>query len=270
MVTNTWTVPCPGTPTIQINIDPTELGRSYPAAVGLGGDAKAALQMLLWELPARSASAWTARAQQYVADWRKELEPFRTSDATPIRPERLCKEVTDCLPSNAILVADTGYSAIWSSTMISLTHPDQRYLRCAGSLGWGFPGSLGAKCACPDRPVVCLTGDGGFWYHLSELETARRCGIHTVTVVNNNEALGQCSGSLRKMYTNRPGRSEDLWSFSSVSFARITEEMGCLGIRVERPDEIAPAIRRALAADRPAVVEVMTDVNCPAPEPWTP
>ena len=270
MVTNTWTVPCSGTPTIQINIDPTELGRSYPAAVGLSGDAKAALQMLLRELPARSASAWTARAQQYVADWRKELEPFRTSDATPIRPERLCKEVTDCLPSNAILVADTGYSAIWSSTMISLTHPDQRYLRCAGSLGWGFPGALGAKCACPDRPVVCLTGDGGFWYHLSELETARRCGIHTVTVVNNNEALGQCSGSLRKMYTNRPGRSEDLWSFSPVSFARIAEEMGCLGIRVERPDEIAPAIRRALAADRPAVVEVMTDVNCPAPEPWTP
>jgi acetolactate synthase-1/2/3 large subunit len=270
MVTNGWTVPCPGTPTIQINIDPTELGRSYPAAVGLGGDAKTALQMLLRELPARSASAWTARAQQYVADWRKELEPFRTSDATPIRPERLCKEVTDCLPSNAILVADTGYSAIWSSTMISLTHPDQRYLRCAGSLGWGFPGSLGAKCACPDRPVVCLTGDGGFWYHLSELETARRCGIHTVTVVNNNQALGQCSGPIRKMYKDRSGKPEEMFGFSPTDFARLAEDMGCLGLRVERPADIASAMRKALAADRPVVVDVVTDVACPAPEPWTP
>jgi acetolactate synthase-1/2/3 large subunit len=270
MVTHGWSVPRPETPTIQINIDPAELGRSYPNVVGLNGDAKVALQMLLQDLPARSASSWTGRAQQYVVDWRAELDALRSSAATPIRPERLCKEMTECLPHNAILVADTGYSAIWSGTMIYLTHPEQRYLRCAGSLGWGFPGSLGAKCACPDRPVVCFTGDGGFWYHVVELETARRCGINTVTVVNNNGALGQCAGPIRKMYANRPGKSEEMWSFGSVSFARLAEEMGCLGIRVERADEIAPALRRALAADRPAVVDVATDVNCPAPDPWTP
>jgi acetolactate synthase-1/2/3 large subunit len=269
-VTNGWRVPREGTPVIQIDIDPAELGRSYPNVVGLAGDAKVALQMLLQELPARSASAWTTRARQYVADWRQELEPLRTSDAAPIRPERLCKELTDCLPHNAILVADTGYSAIWSGTMIYLTHPDQRYIRCAGSLGWGFPGSLGAKCGAPDRPVVCLTGDGGFWYHLSELETARRCGIHTVTVVNNNGALGQCAGPIRKMYKDRTGNPGEMYNFSNVNFARIAEEIGCFGIRVERPGEIAGALRQALAADRPAVVDVFTDVNCPAPEPWTP
>lgn len=269
-VTNGWRVPREGTPVIQIDIDPAELGRSYPNVVGLAGDAKVALQMLLQELPARSASAWTTRARQYVADWRQELEPLRTSDAAPIRPERLCKELTDCLPHNAILVADTGYSAIWSGTMIYLTHPDQRYIRCAGSLGWGFPGSLGAKCGAPDRPVVCLTGDGGFWYHLSELETARRCGINTVTVVNNNGALGQCAGPIRKMYKDRTGKPGEMYNFSNVNFARIAEEIGCFGIRVERPGEIAGALRQALAADRPAVVDVFTDVNCPAPEPWTP
>jgi acetolactate synthase-1/2/3 large subunit len=226
--------------------------------------------MLVQEVPARSASAWTARARQCVADWRKELEPLRSSDAIPIRPERLCREITDCLPSNAILVADTGYAAIWSGTMIYLTHPDQRYLRCAGSLGWGFPAALGAKCGAPDRPVVCFTGDGGFWYHLSELETARRCGINTVTVVNNNAALGQCAGSIRKLYKDRSGNPEEMYGFSNVNFARIAEEMGCLGIRVERPGEIGEAIRKALTADRPAVVDVFTDVNCPAPEPWSP
>jgi len=205
-----------------------------------------------------------------VADWRQELEPLRSSDAIPIRPERLCKEITDCLPANATVVADTGYAAIWSGTMIYLTHPDQRYLRCAGSLGWGFPASLGAKCGAPDRPVICFTGDGGFWYHLSELETARRCGITTVTVVNNNAALGQCAGPIRRMYKDRPGNPEEMCSFGNVNFARIAEEMGCLGIRVERPGEIGGAIRKALAADRPAVVDVFTDVTCPAPEPWSP
>jgi acetolactate synthase-1/2/3 large subunit len=270
LVANGWTVPKPGTPVLQIDIDPAELGRSYPNLVSLAGDARVTLQMLLQEVPARSASAWTARARQYVADWRKELEPLRTSDAIPIRPERLCREITDCLPPNAILVADTGYAAIWSGTMIYLTHPDQRYLRCAGSLGWGFPASLGAKCGAPDRPVVCFTGDGGFWYHLSELETARRCGINTTTVVNNNAALGQCAGPIRKLYKGRSGNPEELCGFSNVNFARIAEEMGCLGIRVERPGEIGEAIRRALTAGRPAVVDVFTDVNCPAPEPWSP
>ncbi len=270
LVTNGWTVPRPGTPVIQIDIDPAELGRSYPNVAGLCGDARAALQMLLAELPARSASSWTTRAREYAAAWRLECYPLRNSDAVPIRPERLCREVSAWLPSNAILVADTGYAAIWSGTMIYLTHPDQRYLRCAGSLGWAFPGSLGAKCGAPDRPVVCFTGDGGFWYHLGELETARRCGIATVTIVNNNAALGQCVGPIRKMYGGRPGRPEEMCGFSEVNFARIAEDLGCVGIRVERPDEIAPALREASAADRPAVVDVVTDANCPAPEPWTP
>jgi acetolactate synthase-1/2/3 large subunit len=102
------------------------------------------------------------------------------------------------------------------------------------------------------------------------LETARRCGINTVTIVNNNAALGQCAGPIRRMYKDRSGKPEELCGFSDVNFARIAEDMGCLGIRVERPDEIASALCNALAADRPAVVDVFTDVNCPAPEPWAP
>jgi acetolactate synthase-1/2/3 large subunit len=178
-VTNGWTVPREGTPVIQIDIDPSELGRSYPNTVGLMGDAKITVRRLIECLPTHpktNKSRWAQRAQQWVKEWQDELEPFRNSDARPIRPERLCKELTEVLPSNGILVSDTGYSAIWTGTMVYLTHPGQTYIRCAGTLGWGFPASLGAKCAAPDRPVVCFTGDGGFWYHLSELETARRWG----------------------------------------------------------------------------------------------
>jgi acetolactate synthase I/II/III large subunit len=272
MVTLGWTIPRPGTRIVQIDINPAELGRNYPHTLGVPGDAKATLEMLLAavESGVQPKTAWAARARDLVRRWREELAPHRASGAVPIRPERLCKEVTDCLPPDGILVGDTGFAGIWTGTQVHLTAPGQEYIRCAGSLGWAFPASLGAKCAAPHRPVVCFTGDGGMWYHLSELETARRCGIPTVTVVNNNRALGQCAVSIRKLYAGRPGNPGDLFDFGGASFAALAREMGCLGIQVTEPEGIAPGIRQALAAEVPAVVEVLTDVNCPAPEPWTP
>jgi acetolactate synthase-1/2/3 large subunit len=188
----------------------------------------------------------------------------------PIRPEKLCKELTKALPSNAVLVSDTGFSAIWTGTMVYLTHSEQSYIRCAGSLGWAFPASLGVKCGAPERPVVCFTGDGGFWYHLSELETALRCGIKTVTVVNNNHCLGQCLDGINRAYLDKPGNREEMYMFREVNFAKVAKDIGCLGIRVKHPEEIYGALKKALAADPPAVVDVVTDLKCKAPNPWTP
>jgi acetolactate synthase-1/2/3 large subunit len=270
-VTHDWTVPKPDMSIIQIDINPSELGRSYRNTLGLLGDAKVAVQGLLEFFDrTEKRTDWANHAQKIVREWKDSIEPLRTSNDIPIRPERLCKEITDILPSNAILVADTGYSAVWSSTMIYLTHSGQRYIRAAGSLGWAFPASLGAKCALPDRPVVCFNGDGAFWYHVSELETAKRWGINTVTVVNNNSGLGQSITLVDNAYGKDPGKREDVYEFRATNFARIAQDMGCLGIRVESPDMISKALKEALAADKPAVVDVATDINCRAPIPWTP
>ncbi|MCI0393680.1 MAG: thiamine pyrophosphate-dependent enzyme, partial [Chloroflexi bacterium] len=270
-VTHNWTVPAIGTPVVQIDMDPAEIGRSYPGAIGVVGDAKTSVAKLNNALKAKPANeAWLERVQALVRAWHEEIEPLRQSDAIPIRPERLCQELSDALPENAVLVADTGYSSIWTATMVYLNHPDQTYLRAAGSLGWGFPAALGAKCAAPDRPVICFTGDGGFWYHLSELETARRHNINTMTIINNNGGFGQGIKDIHAVYGDRPGNPEELYRFAPVSFARIAQEMGCLGIRVEHPDEIKGAIRQALAADRPTVVEVITGLQYHAAEPWAP
>ena len=270
-VTNTYTVPPVGTPVVQIDINPAEIGRSYVGAIGVVGDARKAVAALRRAMPGKlNIIAWLERTQQLVQAWRAEIEPLRQSEAVPIRPERLCKELTESLPENGVLVADTGYSAIWTATMVNLDHPAQAYLRAAGSLGWAFPAALGVKCALPDRPVVCFTGDGGFWYHLAEMETARRFGIHTVTIVNNNNGLAQGIPDVEKLYAGRPGSAGELYRFVPVNFARIAEEMGCLGVRVEHPDQIADAIRQGLAADRPAVIEVMTGLEYHAPNPWSP
>jgi acetolactate synthase I/II/III large subunit len=270
--TNLWQIPQSGTRIIQIDIDPAELGRNYSHTLAILGDAREALSALLEAIePSSGMLAWIERVYDLVAATHSVYEPLRTSDEIPIRPERICKELTNLLPDNAIVVSDTGYSAIWMAAMLRITKPGQTFIRAAGSLGWAFPASLGAKCAAPERPVLTFTGDGGFWYHFGELETARRCGIATVTIVNNNGGFSQGIPDIQRQYQNRSGNPEELYRFAAdISFAQLAQDMGCLGIRVEQPQHISSAIETALNAGIPAVVEIITDFSARAPDPWTP
>ena len=270
-VTLDWRIPAEGTPTIQIDIDASELGRSYSNAYGLLGDAKRTLERLIDVLePTGGNASWVSRAQEHVQNWRDENEPVLTSSAVPIRPERLCQELTDFLPSDAVLVADTGHAGIWTGSMVELHHPEQSYLRAAGSLGWGLPAALGAKCGVPDRPVVCWTGDGGMWYHIGELETAVRYGINAVIVVHNNGGLNQDRRGDEAAYEGREGNSGELWRFTDTDFAQIAESMGALGIRVTDPNQINSALDQAVSANRPAVVDIVSDGDVAAAAPWGP
>ena len=271
-VTLDWRIPQPGTPVIQIDIDASELGRSYPTRVAVQGDAKATVRRLLEALePLGPRTEWVNRIQQLVQEWRDEVAPDFNSDAQPIRPERLCQEFTQNLPSDAMLVSDTGHAGIWTGAYIDLIHPEQNYIRAAGSLGWALPAALGAKCAIPDRPVVAFTGDGGFWYHISELETAARYGINAVIVVNDNRSLNQCRVGDERVYSEYPsGDSDSLWQFNDVDLSKVAESMGCFGIRVTDPARIPNAIEEALASGRPTVVDVVSDMDVVAPPPWGP
>ena len=269
-VTLDWQIPPMGTPVIQIDIDPSQLGRSYPARVALQGDAKVTTQRLIEALePIGARTEWVNRVQQLVGDWRTESEPMLNSDAVPIRPERICKEIPDFLPSDALVVSDTGHSGIWTGTMMDLKSPDQSYIRCAGSLGWGLSAALGAKCAVPERPVMCFSGDGGFWYHIAELETAVRYGINVVVVVNNNRSLNQEKRGTEGTYAGEPGDSDAIWHFTDVNFARVAQDIGCFGIRVEKPGELGSALEQALASGKPAVVDVVGDMEGIAAPPWS-
>jgi acetolactate synthase-1/2/3 large subunit len=187
-----------------------------------------------------------------------------------MRVERLCAEITAALPEDGILVADTGFSGIWTGTCVELNGAGQSYLRAAGSLGWSYPASLGAKLAAPHRKVVCFSGDGAFYYHLAELETAHRRGIATVTVINNNSGFGQCLPEILDLQGNQPGHPEQIMRFGPTDFAAVARSFGVHGIRVEQPGALGPALRRALEMDEPVVVDVVTDIEPRAPEPWAP
>jgi acetolactate synthase-1/2/3 large subunit len=272
-VTHFWKIPAAGTPVIQIGIDPSDLGRNYPNRVSILGDAKTALQMLNEVVAADGNNGgcnakWLEETSAAVNAWRAEVKPLRESSAEPMRPERLMKELGDWLPQDTIVACDTGHAGMWSAQQFWVNKPWD-FIRAAGSLGWAFPASIGAKVAMPQKPVVCFTGDGGFWYHLQELETAVRCNIPVVTVVNNNNALNQETMIFKQAYGGNPSpKNTEMWHFSEVNFASIAESMGGLGIRVTKPSELRSALDRAISSGRPAVVEVISDIEALAPNPW--
>jgi acetolactate synthase-1/2/3 large subunit len=275
-VTHDWRIPKPGTRVVQLDISPEEMGRSYSITAGLQGDAKASLRKMIAAAaglntsPSAARTKWIKHVQGLVADWRKGAAEHYNSDVLPMRPERLCKELTDHMPEDTILVSDTGHSGIWTGTMIDFKQPGQSFIRCAGSLGWGLPAAIGAKCAAPDRPVVCFTGDGGVWYHMTEIETAVRYGINSVFVVNNNASLNQERHLNEDNYGARTSGSDELWMLPDIDFAAMAENMGALGIQVTRPGDMATALDKAISSNRPTVIDVKTHIDGIAPKAWLP
>jgi acetolactate synthase-1/2/3 large subunit len=206
-VTLNWQVPPLSARTMHLDIEPAQLGRHYPDATVLLGDARTTLRAMLDIVEsggpgAADRRAWRARVDELGRRWAESVSQRMTSDDVPIRPERLLHELNGTLPDDAIVVVDTGHAGMWGAGYLDLKSPGQGFLRAAGSLGWALPASLGAKLAQPDRSVVLLTGDGGFWYHVAELETAARWNIGTVMVVNDNRSLKSrdraVSGRLRR------------------------------------------------------------------------
>ncbi len=269
MTTHFWAVPKPGIAAIQVDVDPEALGRNYPLQAAVNGDARVTLARMLAEADPSSAARrapWLATVRglrdEYLAKYRGLLE----SDAVPMRPERLCAELTRHLPDDALVVVDTGHAGMWMGGMYDLKSAGQDYLRSAGHLGWAFPAGLGAKCAFPERPVVTFTGDAGLWYHIAEIETAVRWGVNAVTVVNNNGGGNQSKRGFDRAYGGEQTRqARELWTFNPTNFARLAEGMGALGLRVEKAADFAPALARALEAKRPVVIDVVTDIEALAP-----
>ena len=269
MTTHFWAVPPAGVAAIQIDIDPEALGRNYPLKAAVNGDAKVTLARMAAQADASTAArrkAWIAKVRGICDEYAQKYRALLNSDAVPIRPERMCGELSKHVPDDAIVVVDTGHAGMWMGGMFDVRGPRQSYMRSAGHLGWAFPAGLGAKCACPDRPVVTFTGDAGLWYHIAEIESAVRWGINAVTVVNNNGSGNQSKRGFDRAYGGeQTQKARELWTFNAMNFARLAEDMGALGIRVEKPSELATALARAIEAKRPAVIDVATDIEAIAP-----
>ncbi len=170
------------------------------------------------------------------------------------------------MPDDAIVVVDTGHAGMWMGGMFDLTLAAAELYAQRRPSRLGVSGRPRRQMRGPERPVVTFTGDAGFWYHIAEIETAARWAINAVTVVNNNGGGNQSKRGFDRVYGGKQtDKARELWTFRQTNFARIAEDMGALGIRVEQASAFPAALAQALAANRPVVIDVVTDIDALAP-----
>lgn len=262
IATKRYTIPRPGIPIIHLDILAEEIGRWARTDVAMCGDAREGLADLREALTDGAEDRRAARAGflSEIAEgkikWRDEVDEKLTSDETPVSMARMCHELNNVLPEDAIMVADGGFAAHWTGLLYDTKRAGRGFIvdRGMASIGYGVSGGVGAQLGAPDRPVFTLTGDGGLNMTLGDLETAARLGVPVTVIVVNNAASGYIKALQHVMFGGEY-QSADL---SDLNYANVAENLGCLGIRVEEPDQLADAFRAALAnRDKPTVIDVV-------------
>jgi pyruvate dehydrogenase (quinone) len=252
---------------VQIDIDAKRLGLRYPNEVNLVGDAAATLRALLPRLARKANRAWREEIEANVAQWWRLLAERAQVTADPVNPQLVFHELSPRLPDRAIVLADSGSATNWWARHLTLRRGmDAALSGTLATMGPAVPYALAAKLAYPDRPVIACLGDGAMQMiginALVDLATyADRWSPPLVVIVLNNGDLNQVTWEQRVLAGEaKLEASQNLPAFDFAAFAR---QIGLEGIRVERPEEVAPALDRALAAGRPAVVDVLTDPEVP-------
>ncbi|MEH7121108.1 thiamine pyrophosphate-binding protein [Neobacillus vireti] len=269
-----YTFNFPPTKLIQIDIDPTEIGRNYPVEIGVVADLKQALTVLnrvANEMyPDGLQPVYLDSLKAEIAAYRKEFkesnQPYIYDDCFPMMPQRILEEVREVLPKDAIITTDVG----WNKNGVGQQFPIYE----AGSIltpggfctmGFGAPAALGAKIAAPDKVVVSLVGDGGFGQNPALLATAFEEDIPVVWVIMNNFAFGTIAGLQKAHFGTTLGTlfTKDEQPYSP-DFAAIARAYGIEGIKIQAAEEFKPALEKAIKANKPVVIDVAM-LNNPVP-----
>jgi acetolactate synthase-1/2/3 large subunit len=256
-----WTLPLAEQATIHLDLDAAELGRTFRPTVALNGDARATLEALINLVGNQPRKQWLtdiSKEKRQGATQRLEAE---TSNAVPIQPPRVMRELLAQLRPDDILISDASFSAGWIASHVPARLAGRHFLfaRGQGGLGYSVPAAIGAAAARPDARVVTVSGDGGFSYAIGELATHAQHGLRTVNVVLNNGTLAWLA-MWQRLFFDGLRQSVDLeGEAGSPNFAEVARGLGCEGIRVEHPDDLGSAMEAAFASVRPVVVDVRTD-----------
>jgi acetolactate synthase-1/2/3 large subunit len=191
-----------------------------------------------------------------MAKWSEEVAGRLTSEEIPISMARLVTEINRALPSDGYLIADGGFAAHWGGLLFDTKQAGRHFIPDRGfvSIGYGLPGAIGVALAAPGKAVLSLTGDGGFNMVLGELETARRLNLTFTMIVVNNAASGYVKALQHLVYGPGSYHASDL---SETNYAAAAQALGCNGIRVEDPADLAQALAKSLTLSGPTVLDVV-------------
>jgi thiamine pyrophosphate-dependent acetolactate synthase large subunit-like protein len=248
----------PQTRIVQVDLDALEIGRNYPVAVGIIGDAKAVAQQLLRALRSqfpegRPNPSWRGDVEGLALRRQERLHAERELTGEPMMPQRVFPELEKVLPRDCMVTIDAGVAPGLGYDRLRFELPRTMFNYAGhGGLGMGYCVGLGTKLGRPDRPAVSLQGDGGFLYTSQELNTAVRWNIPLVSIVLNNRCHG-AEKAQQKRFFNERYIGVDL---VNPRFDKLAEVYGARGYYVERPQDIAEAVREALTLDGPSVIEI--------------
>jgi acetolactate synthase-1/2/3 large subunit len=266
----------PPTRLIHVDIDPEEIGRNYPVALGLMADVRTFLRQLLTELERRinvsdipsARGKWLATIEGYRREWEQLLAPGFADDSSPIHPQRAAHEIDRALPEDAILVSDIGVHHNWLIQFCKPRRPDSLIGSMGfGPMGFGVAGVLGAKLAAPDRPCISVCGDGAFYMYPNVLSTAVEYKIPAVWLVWNNFAYASIRGLQRGYLGGRElatdFRDPDTGLPYNPDFAAMARSAGVEGVTINRAGDLGDAIRAGIASGRPYLIDahISADAN---------
>lgn len=245
---------------IQIDLEPENIGLNHPVDLALLGDARPTLRALLEAVkrltPPRPERADLAEYRAAQAGWLATYEKQAVSDRRPMHPLRMIRDVRAFFPRDAISVVDGGNTAVWAHYLNRVYEPRSfLWAGDSGHLGTALPYAIGARLARPDRPVYAICGDGAFALNMQELETAARLKLPVVIVIADDRQWGMIKSVQMAAYDARYIGVD----FDDVCYDQAARAFGCYGERVEDPAQLIPALGRAVASGRPAVLDVIVD-----------
>jgi pyruvate dehydrogenase (quinone) len=253
---------------VQIDIDGKMLGLRYPTEVNLQGDSGQTLRALIPLIQKKQDRSWRERIEKEVAQWWKIMEARAMSDANPINPQRIFWEMSPRLPDRCILTADSGSTANWFARDLKIRKGMKASL--SGNLATmcpGIPYAIAAKFAFPERTAIALVGDGAMqMLGINGLITISKywktwSSPRLIILVLNNQDLNMVSWEQRVMMGDPKFEgSQDLPPFNYAAYARL---LGLEGIRMEKPEDIVPGLEQAFRAEKPVVIDALTDPNVP-------
>ncbi|WP_067674909.1 thiamine pyrophosphate-requiring protein [Nocardia miyunensis] len=253
---------------VQIDIDGAMIGMRYPTEVNLVGDAKATLSELIPLLTRKTDRSWREKIEAGVARWWDTIERQSMLEAKPVNPMRVVWELSQRVPDNAILTADSGSSTNWYARCLRMRGTMRGSLSgTLATMGPGVPYAIGAKFAHPDRPVIALVGDGAMQMNgLAELMTIARyheqwSDPRLIVCIFHNNDLNQVTWELRAM--GGAPKFEESQSLPDISYAEVARVLGLSAVAIDDPGQLAGAWDQALHAEGPTVLDVRCDPEMP-------
>jgi acetolactate synthase I/II/III large subunit len=266
-----YTFAIPPSKLIQIDIDPQEIGKIYPVDIGIVGDAKATLWELSEALRARAPTSHAGRAAAIAAGkaaWQRELTREQRNARKPIHPARLLNEISQVAPADTIFVTDVGWNKNGAGQQLVARHP-QTFITSGGMATMGFaPGAaIGAKIGAPDKPVLCLVGDGGFLSVVGALTTSVELGIPVVWIIFNNFCFSTIRTVGTTYFNNAYGTEFTTPDGAPYNpdFVMLARAFGIEAARVEEPDDLPAALTKAIGSGVPYLLDVWTRGDVPMP-----